>query len=88
MTDPGWLTWFWAAWLALLTVGFVFAQTVALLDPGRGGTLSEWTRRQLGVSPPRPRRKWTVAAFTTALVLLTVWIIPHMTHFPARWFFE
>jgi hypothetical protein len=88
MTDPGWTTWFWAIWLALLAGGFVAAQTVALLNPGRGGTLSEWTRRQLGVYPPRSRRRWTVAAFTATLVALTVWLVPHMTYWPARWFFE
>jgi hypothetical protein len=88
VTDPGWLTLFWVVWLALLTVGFVFAETVALLHPGRGGALTEFTRRHLGVYPPRPRRKWTVATFTATLVVLTVYLIPHMTRWPARWFFE
>jgi hypothetical protein len=82
------LTWFWLAWLTVLTGGFVFAQTVALVDPGRGGTLSEWTRRQLGVNPPRPRRRWAVATFTTVLVVLTVWLVPHMTYWPWRWYWE
>jgi hypothetical protein len=88
MTDPGWLTWVWTAWLILLAGGFVAAETVALLHRGRGGTLTEWTKRHLGVYPLRPRRKWTVATFTTALVVLTVFLVPHMTHWPWRWFWE
>jgi hypothetical protein len=88
VTDPGWLTLFWTIWLILLAGGFVAAETVALVSRGRGGTLTEFTKRQLGVSPPRPRRKWTVATFTAALVVLTVFLVPHMTYWPWRWFWE
>lgn len=88
MNDPAWLDWFWPAWLAVLAVGFIVAETVALVSKGRGGALTEWTKRQLGVDPPRKRRRWTVATFTVALVALTVWLTPHMTHWPARWFWE
>lgn len=88
MTDPAWLDVFWPVWLAVLTLGFVVAETVALVHKGKGGALTEWTKRALGVDPPRPWRKWAVGSFTAALAVLTVWLIPHMTHWPARWFWE
>lgn len=88
VSDPAWLDWFWPAWLGLLAAGFVVAETVALVSRGRGGALTEKTKRWLGVDPPRPWRHRAVLAFVLVLVGLTVWLVPHMTHWPARWFWE
>lgn len=76
--DPAWLEWFWVGWLVLLAGGFAFAETWAIVSRGRGGTLSEKTRKWLGVDPPRPRRRAALLTFSAALVLFTVWFVPHI----------
>jgi hypothetical protein len=88
VSDPSWLAWFWAVWLTLLVAGFILAETVALVHPGRGGALTEWTKRHLGVHPPQPRRKWAILVFVAGLTGLTIWLIPHMTHWPFIWPWE
>lgn len=77
-TDPAWLDWFWPAWLIVLAGGFVFAETWALISRGRGGTLSEKTRRWLGVEPRRPWRRWTLLGLTVVLLGFAAWFPLHI----------
>lgn len=77
--DAGFLrTWYWPVFLAAAAVAFVVPEVIALVDPGRGGTLSEWTRRALGVQPAAPRRRWAAAGFAGGLLLFVAWFVPHI----------
>lgn len=62
-------TWLWLGWLA----AFALIEGAALINKGRGDTLSEhvWSWFQI-----RDSRKWTLRRFTLALFL--VWLLVHM----------
>lgn len=77
--DPGWLrTWYWPLWLAVVAVGFVVAEAIALMNRGDGGTLSEKTRQWLGIRPGAGGRRGAWAAFVAVLALFTVWFSGHL----------
>lgn len=86
--DPAWLRTFWPVWLALLALGFAVAETIAIVNPGKGGTLTERVRLWLGVDPPAPRRRGSAGAFAAVLLALAVWLVPHMTDWPWSWPWE
>jgi hypothetical protein len=76
--DPGWLRIWWPLWLAVAALGFAIPETIALLAPGDGGTLSEMSREWLGISVEGTGGTvgWTV--LTVALAAFVVWYAGHM----------
>jgi hypothetical protein len=71
-------SWAWVAWLAMSAGTFAILETIALINRRLGDTLSENTRRWLGITPARPVRRYTVPAFAAALVVFVVWFVPHI----------
>lgn len=65
----------WVIWLAVTAVSFVVLETVALV---KGETLSEVTRRWLGVDPPKPWRRLTIGLFASLVTALAEWFVPHI----------
>lgn len=76
--DPGWLRRWWPLWLALLGLGFAIPETVALLYPGDGGTLSEMTREWLGLGPDGGGVTAGWVVLTVALAGFAVWFPAHL----------
>ena len=69
----------WAALVAFVgawLVVFLVVEGYALAT-GRT-TLSAWIRRQLGITPPQPRRAWLAPLFAAVLLAFPVWFVPHI----------
>lgn len=66
----------WIAFLSTVAAAFGVLEGLGFEKPG--GTLSETTRRWLGVSPHKPRRKVAVPLFTGGLAMFLAWFIPHI----------
>lgn len=76
--DPGWLRAWWPLWLAVVGIGFVGPEAVALISEGEGGTLSEMTREWLGLSPDGAGMTVGWVALTAVLVGFAVWFPIHL----------
>ncbi|HEY9367549.1 hypothetical protein [Streptomyces sp.] len=74
--------WTWATWLAGVAVSFAVLETIGLLTTADGDTLSEATRRWLGIDPVRPWRIAGSVGFATVLLGFTAWFLPHIVF---RW---
>lgn len=66
----------WAVWLAVMAISFGVLEWVTLR---RHETLSENMRRWLGIEPPKPWRRVSVALFTGAVIGFAAWFVPHIT---------
>ena len=70
--------WVWIVWL-LITLGiFAGLEGIALANGHDGDTLSERTRRWLGITPHNPRRRIAVPAFAAVLTGFVLWFLPHI----------
>ena len=72
----------WAIWLVVVAGSFAVLEGLALRDSRTGDTLSENTRRWLGIEPAHRIRRVAVPAFVAVLVGFVVWFIPHIV---VRW---
>lgn len=83
--DPAWLRRWWPLWIVLVALGFAVPETVALVSPGDGGTLSEMTREWLGISADGGG--WTAGwvVLTAALAAFAVWFPVHLKK---GWWYE
>ena len=83
--DPGWLRIWWPLFLVVGALAFAIPETIALISPGDGGTLSEMTRDLLGISPDGTGGTigWTV--LTVALAAFVVWFSVHLRK---GWWYE
>jgi hypothetical protein len=70
--------WVWAAWLTFMAASFALLETIGLLTAADGDTLSEATRRWLGIEPAQPWRIAGMVAFAAALLGFTSWFLPHI----------
>lgn len=77
--DPSWLRRYWPGFLALAALAFAAPETIAITSDGTGGTLSEWTRDQLGTSSGALTAGWW--AVTAGLAVFTVWFSGHLVKF-------
>lgn len=70
--------WFWFTVAVLPVPLLVFGarETWALLT-GRE-TYTVWIRRQLGLMPVQPRRKWAAPLFALILGGFFAWFLPHI----------
>jgi hypothetical protein len=74
--DPGWFRRYWPIGLALAGLAFAGPETLAIILDGEGGTLSEWTRDQLGTSDGQATAGWWT--LTAALAAFAVWFPIHL----------
>lgn len=74
--DPGWLRRYWPVGLAVAALAFVGPEAFAIVSDGDGGTLSEWTRDQLGTSEGQATAGWW--ALTAVLAAFAVWFPVHL----------
>lgn len=74
--DPGWLRRYWPVGLAVAALAFVGPEAVAIVADGEGGTLSEWSRDQLGTSDGQATMGWW--ALTAVLAGFAVWFPVHL----------
>lgn len=70
--------WVWAAWLALTLGSFAVLETIGLVTNAEGDTLSEATRRWLGIEPVAPWRIAGMVTFSVALLGFVAWFLPHV----------
>lgn len=76
--DPGWLAAWWPLWLAVVGLGFVGPEAVALVSDGEGGTLSEMTRKWLGLNPDGSGMTVGWVVLTVVLLGFAVWFPLHL----------
>lgn len=76
--DPGWLRRWWPLYLVLVALGFAIPETIALLAPGDGGTLSEMSRDWIGLDPDGTGGTVGWVALTTMLAAFALWYAGHM----------
>lgn len=76
--DPGWLRVWWPLFLVLAALAFAAPETIALVDPGDGGTLSEWTRDQLGIATDGTGGTVGWVVLTVVLAAFAVWFPVHL----------
>lgn len=74
--DPGWFRRYWPIGLAVAGLAFAGPETAAILINGEGGTLSEWSRDQLGTTDGQATAGWW--ALTAALAAFAVWFPVHL----------
>lgn len=74
--DPEWLRRYWPAGLLVALLAFVGPETYAIITTGEGGTLSEWTRDQLGTTQGETTAGWW--AMTAGVGLFAVWWSGHL----------
>lgn len=70
--------WLWIVWLALVGMSFIILETWAIFSKKVGDTLSERTRKWLGLEPEKPFRIAASSAFAMVLVLFVAWFVPHI----------
>jgi hypothetical protein len=72
-------SWLWAAWLIFIVVTFAVLEGIALVNHRAGDTLSENTRRWIGLYA---EHRWVRAAgaglFAGACFGLVGWFVPHI----------
>lgn len=66
----------WIVWIALAAGSFAVLETIGLVKPKTGDTLSENTRHWLGTD--RTWKTWGAGGFVAALIAFVVWFIPHI----------
>jgi hypothetical protein len=71
-------SWVWIVWLIISLGGFAILETISLANRKRGDTLSENTRRWLGIDPPNPVARIGIPLFVAVLVIFVIWFIPHI----------
>jgi hypothetical protein len=74
--DPQWLRRYWPVGLAVAALAFVGPEAFAIISQGEGGTLSEWTRDQLGTSDGQATAGWWT--LTALLAAFAVWFPIHL----------
>jgi len=74
--DPGWLRRYWPVGLAVAGLAFVGPEAFAIVHDGDGGTLSEWSRDQLGTSSGQATAGWWTV--TGLLAAFAVWFPVHL----------
>ncbi|OKI45101.1 hypothetical protein [Micromonospora sp. CB01531] len=80
MTDEQYKgTWarIWGWWVVLFAVSFALLEGIALAKKPEGDTLSENTRKWLGIRDGKWRTPG-VFAFIVALVGFVAWFVPHI----------
>lgn len=73
--DPGWLRMWWPLFLVLGGLAFAVPETIALVAPGDGGTLSEMTREWLGIAPDGTGGTVGWVILTVILGGFAIWVI-------------
>ncbi|MFD8531518.1 hypothetical protein ACFV0L_29270 [Streptosporangium canum] len=71
-------SWAWITWAASSLIGFCVLEFVALTNKRESDTLSENLRRWLGISPPRPVKRYAIPVFVGGLVGFVIWFVPHI----------
>lgn len=74
--DPTWLRRWWPLYLVLVALAFAVPETVAIVAPGSGGTLSETIREWLGTGGGEVTVGWVV--MTVAVLMFGVWWSGHL----------
>lgn len=78
--DPAWLRtywrWFTVGIAAVLLLGFGIPETIAIINPGQGGTYTEVIQDGLGISQGAVTGGWV--ALTVLLVGFVAWFLPHL----------
>lgn len=74
--DPPWLRRYWPLGLAVAALAFVGPEALAIVHDGEGGTLSEWSRDQLGTSDGQATAGWWT--LTALLAGFAVWFPLHL----------
>jgi hypothetical protein len=74
--DPGWLRRWWPLGLVIAALAFAVPETIAIVAPGEGGTLSEMTREWLGTESGGVTAGWVV--LTVLLGGFAVWFPVHL----------
>lgn len=74
--DPQWLRRYWPAGLAVALLAFVGPEAFAIVSDGEGGTLSEWSRDQLGTSDGQATAGWWT--LTGVLAAFAIWFPVHL----------
>lgn len=70
---------YWIAWLVLTASSFGFLEYKAIANKRDGDTLSENTRRWIGLfSKSAPRRLTGAVLFSAVIAGLVGWFIPHI----------
>lgn len=70
--------WLWLLWIGGVIVTFAVLEGIAIRNKPHGDTLSEYTRRWLGISPRRWHRLLGIPVFTVTAVGFVVWFVPHI----------
>lgn len=78
--ETSWIKWLVAISVSVVVAGYTFWR---LEGPAlkRGGTLTQYLRKWLGISPYRARRRWTVPALaflSAAWAGSVVWLFFHL----------
>jgi hypothetical protein len=76
--DPKWLRWYWPIFTIVAALAFAIPEAVGIISKGKGGTYTEWIKRQIGVDPPKPHKRVTSTIFVVVLGLFAVWFGPHI----------
>lgn len=78
--DPSWLRaywrWFTVGIAAVLLLGFGIPETIAIIDPGRGGTYTEVIQDGLDIPEGSVTGGWVL--LTALLTLFVAWFVPHL----------
>lgn len=76
--DPGWLRVWWPMFVVLGALAFAVPETIALVAPGDGGTLSEMTREWLGIAADGTGGTVGWVILTVVLGGFAVWFPVHL----------
>lgn len=74
--DPGWLRRWWPLYATLAVLAFAVPETVAIVAPGEGGTLTEATQDWLGTGGGQVTAGWV--AMTVLVAGFAVWWPGHL----------
>lgn len=87
-SDPAWLNWYWPIFTVVALLAFAIPEAIGIINEGKGGSYTESIKKWLGVDPSKTSRRVGSTIFIAALVLFTIWFVPHITEWPASWPWE
>lgn len=68
----------WAWWLVCIVVSFGVLEGIALINKRKGDTLSEYTRKWIGLGDNGWKRTLGAAAFAGTLLGFVTWFVLHI----------